>query len=189
MKALMIFVVWPLVGLAMWVAIFFVGYKLVRANHQSCVYSLTLPLTVQIESGVDAEMVRAAMAYWNEWYGAVFVETVGPATVTIRPSTQTWVDMPCGKATSIVYAGTDVDLSYWMAHELGHTLGFADHIQAEQDSTGYINPGTCPDYGYGGIMSYCSDSSKWFGLDDYQTMNEIFPRGLNYKQFVIGLVR
>lgn len=179
----MLFVVWPLVGLAMWLGLF----AAVRADHQACAYAPTLPLTVRIEPGVDATMVRAAMAEWNRFYGGVFVETAGAATVTVRPSVQTWVDMPCDKNTSVVYAGTDVDLSYWMTHELGHTLGFADHIPAEQDPTGYINPGRCPPDGYEGIMSYCIPRSTWFGLDDYRMMRATFPRPLRRQWFVPGV--
>jgi hypothetical protein len=61
-------------------------------------------------------------------------------------------------------------------HELGHTLGFADHIRATDYAEGrHIGAKVCdssehPEYsGYHGVMSYCDwmdDFRGWFGPKD-----------------------
>lgn len=156
---------------------------------------LVLPLTVSIGPGVDARVVRAALAEWNALRPGAFVEVSGAATVSVVSSTRTWVDMPCGKTTSTVYAGSDVNLSYWMAHELGHSLRLADHVPVGSNPAGYRNPRFCPDSGYVGIMSYCTPRAQWWGEDDRRMMREAFPVTLppefepRYRSFAGGLAR
>lgn len=157
---------------------------------------LQLPLGVSIGAGVDAAVVRAAMAEWNAVRPGTFVEASSNADVEVVASARTWVKMPCGTTKSTVYVGNDVNLSYWMAHELGHTLRLADHIPATQNTSGYINPKICP-AGYVGVMSYCTPRSGWWGAGDVAMLDAAFPLKVtipegfepNYRSVVPGVAR
>ena len=106
---------------------------------------------------------------------AIFIFAMPTGDVTIVADGVTWVEMPCASNKSVVHVGNDVDLNYWMAHELGHTLGLADHIRSFDDPSIYVNPGRCPDDGYVGIMSYCTPRALWFGPQDVQMMQAVWP--------------
>ena len=68
----------------------------------------------------------------------------------------------------------------WMPHELGHLLGFADHVRESTDiSKGYRSPfveagvehpGTLS--GYHGVMSYLCNRFEWFKADDQAALAE-----------------
>ena len=144
-------------------------------HYVGCGSGITLPRTVSIGPGVDATLVRSAMAEWNQTFGTVFVEAPTGGDVSIIADSVTWVEMPCASTKSVIHVGTDVDLNYWMAHALGHTLGLADHIRSFDDPSRYINPGLCPNDGYVGIMSYCTPRELWFGPQDVQMMDTLWP--------------
>jgi len=145
-------------------------------HYVACGSGITLPRSVKIADGVDPALVRAAMAEWNAFWGVVFAETTGPADVDVMASPATFVEMPCTSSHAVVHVGQDVDLSYWLTHEFGHTLGLADHIRAGDPPARYINPGHCPEDAYDGIMSYCTPRSRWFGAGDTQMMQTLYPR-------------
>ena len=141
-----------------------------RADHQACRYKPQLPLSIRNEvPGAAGAAVWSAIEEWNSFRPGTFAPTSGPATVVVKTGARTWVDMPCGKTTSTFYVAGDVNTAYWAAHELGHTLGFADHIPMTSSAAGYINPGRCgPGSGssYAGIMSYCTPRSGWWSAMD-----------------------
>lgn len=158
------------------------AYAAGRIDHMACSRpALPMPRTVVIRPGVNAAPWRTAMNEWNAAGAATvgsarlrFVE-VGQtyeADVYILPSPtgRTWVDTPCGRIESVVYAGTDVDLYAWATHELGHTLGLADYIHDGQSPAGYISPGYCPSGDYECVMSYCYPYRHTFSADDYNTL-------------------
>jgi hypothetical protein len=161
-------------------------------NGLACDGPVSLPRTVSVASDVDRRIVLDAMAQWNDFYGNVFIEVASSsfADVKIVSDRSTWVEMPCGRKETIVHAGRDVDLSYWLTHELGHALGLADHIRSSDDASRYINPGFCPGDGYEGVMSYCTSSDRWFGPDDLAMVERLFPRHpspLPNKTIFVGL--
>ncbi len=163
-----------------------------RADGQSdhhwlaCVTTVTLPRTVSIGAGVDVALARSAMDEWNTAFGAVFVE-VAPSVIE-RPDVEivmdssTWVELPCRTNHSTVHLGGQTNLAYWLTHELGHTLGLADHIRLVDDGSRYINPGHCPQDGYDGVMSYCTPRERWFGADDLEMIRTLFPQPSSLRQ-------
>ncbi|MGH2691763.1 MAG: hypothetical protein ACRDHM_04600 [Actinomycetota bacterium] len=134
----------------------------------------------QAALGVD---VGASIEPWNWLAGWRLFRRVGSrraADVAFIPSTtpDTWTQ--CSPTylepfhLCIVWvADPSVEMS---RHELGHTLGFADHIQAERYAEGrHISAKVCdasehPEYSaYHGVMSYCDwtdDFRGWFGPKD-----------------------
>jgi hypothetical protein len=142
----------------------------------ACGAGITLPRTVTVMPGADGSAVRASMAEWNRFYGNVFVEVPTGGDVQVIADRTTWVEMPCEGGHSVVHMGIDVSMAYWLTHELGHTLGLADHIRSSDDASRYINPGFCPGDGYEGVMSYCTPRARWFGPDDVEMMRTVFPR-------------
>jgi len=109
------------------------------------------------------EELRNATRSWNfvrpcfETNGVI--EINAPHNVLLDANGRTWVNMidPTGPK---LYIGNEPEfyIKWNLKHELGHMLGFGDHIYKSTDSTYYINPKIC--YGnesdvYRGIMSYC----------------------------------
>ena len=135
-----------------------IGVKVVRADHLMCGQSPARTLTVYIEPGVDYPVVLAALDKWNEASGYVSGRPVfalwngsGNPDVRVQHLHYTWVWYGC-HGNSIVHWDNN---PRWITHELGHALGFADHVHSSTSLTGYINPGT--QNGYDGIMNYASD--------------------------------
>ena len=166
------------------------GLQAADADHHwmACNASVTLPRTVSIGAAVDITLVRSAIAEWDAVFGEVFVEVVVevfievpgaqpvPADIELVQDSATWVEMPCRATHSVVHLGGQTNLSYWLTHELGHTLGLADHIRPIDDAARYVNPGHCPEDGYDGVMSYCTPRERWFGAEDRRMMRALFPR-------------
>lgn len=167
-----------LFGSLIWAALLFgVLASNARADHMACSRpALSWPRTVAIAPDApNTNAWRSALAEWNRQGAVVRFQEVSYGTeadVYVLSSYQwsngqTWVNMPCGRTDSVVYAGTDVDLNYWATHEVGHTLGLADHITHSDNPSRYINPKYCPE-GYSGVMSYCTPRWAWWGtLDRY----------------------
>lgn len=128
--------------------------------------------------GID---LGAVIRPWNRLAGWNLFRVVGVAKradVLFRPSNSTWVR--CGPSYTEAYQRCVI----WSAtsskkilrHELGHALGFADHVQAAVYARGgHVNPKVCDDPAdssysrYSGVMSYCSWNSvhqAWFGRGD-----------------------
>lgn len=162
-----------LLGIAFWVIALLVFVGIAKADHMACSRpAFTWPLTVSIDADAPNPTAwRNAMAEWNAMgTKAQFAEVATGGEVRIVSSYQwrdgqTAVFMPCGTTKSIVYSGTDVDLDYWATHEMGHTLGFADHISNVANAGAYLNPRRCPD-AYSGVMSYCTHRSGWWSALD-----------------------
>lgn len=126
-------------------------------------------------SGELQETVDRAAAEWNAIYPCFKKVLTPEADVTFVTDVRTWVEMPSStNPRSVVHVGLDVDLRYWMAHELGHTLGFADHLPDGYPTDGYINPGTSVE-NYEGVMSYGVGRQQWFGLHDKQMLAKAYP--------------
>jgi hypothetical protein len=145
-------------------------------------------------SGVTSADVLAAFEPWNKlfvkYHGfPIFVEYRGDPSradivVTARGSERTWVRTPCspgvvsqGATHTTVFLGPR---DSWrnrdmLSHELGHTLGFADHGAESQHSEGHIGFQPC-DNSYIGVMSYCTSRQSWFL--DYQVSGITFDGGL-----------
>jgi hypothetical protein len=145
-------------------------------------------------SGVTHADVLAAFEPWNRLFSKyhglpIFREHRGhPAEADIviagRGSQRTWVKTLCspgaiqqGAAHSTVFLGPN---DSWrnramLAHELGHTLGLADHGANAQHVEGHIGFRSC-DYSYIGVMSYCSSPQSWFL--DYEASGITFDGGL-----------
>ena len=153
----------------------------VQPDHHwlACEAGATLPRTVSVGAGVDPALVHSAMKEWNDAFGAVFVAAANSgrgADVEVVADSSTWVELPCSSTHSIVHVGGRTDLVYWLTHELGHSLGLADHIRVIDDASRYINPGRCPEDAYDGVMSYCTPRARWFGADDGEMMRTLFPQ-------------
>jgi hypothetical protein len=147
--------------------------------------------TVYIDSsveraGVSKEQVLAAFQSWNnlfeKYHGfPIFTEapSASKADVVVegRVSQRTWTDSVCnpafrssGQVTSIVHLGVK---DSWrnariVAHELGHTLGFADFGNRSQHVAGHI--GFQPCGSYYGVMSYCTSQDMWFMDEEIRGM-------------------
>lgn len=90
---------------------------------------------------------------------------------------KTWVDMI--STPRILYVDslwTEYTRRYWLIHELGHLIGFADHVRPGQDLTGYINA-AYHDGSYNGIMSYVTIAAQPvpYLTDDDRTMLDSLP--------------
>ncbi len=124
-------------------------------------------------AGVTRPRVEAALGTWN----AVFVEETGwPAfevydgdwwnadVIVISEGSRTWVESRCvNPYFAVVRLGwadswRNADV---LEHELGHALGFADHVYPGQDREGYVNATSCST-SYLGVMDYCSGPQTWF---------------------------
>jgi hypothetical protein len=139
------------------------------ADHLMCGQPAARTLTVYMEPGVDTATALAALDRWNEASGdiagkpACALWSTGNPDVVIRPHHSTWVWYGC-HGNSVLHWDSD---PYWITHELGHSLGFADHVKAGHSTEGYINPGA--QNGYDGIMNYASDVNL-FTWDDLEML-------------------
>ena len=129
-------------------------------------------------TGVTREQVWGAFYSWNnlfiKYHGfPIFAETSSRAgaDVVIDASSfaSTWVDTLCnpgyrsqGLSHTTLYLGVNDNWrnAGYIAHELGHALGLADHGVSGQHSYGHIGYRPCSNY-YG-VMSYCSGWQTWF---------------------------
>jgi len=126
-----------------------------------------------------SQIPDSVLTRWNDAARArLFVRGCAGAQVVTKSSDVTWVDAsgsPC-----IIYVGEPWNLRV-ATHELGHCLGFADHVQADTYdccAKRYIAPRVCDDPShpayspYRGVMSYCDWSGEWnwFGSDDQKML-------------------
>jgi len=160
------------------------GSEAGTADHLMCGFKVApRTQTVSIDpylasAGVTYDDVVAAMAPWNNLYQRyhgfpIFAPHYGEwqdadILLTAQGSSRTWVHTSCapgyvqrGNNHSIVFLGAQ---DAWrnqtmLSHELGHTLGFADHGNGDA-STGHIGYKPCGNYI--GVMSYCTSPQSWF---------------------------
>lgn len=125
--------------------------------------------------------VNRVVAPWNTLAGYELLKKVNlesNADVKFKRDTVTWVqafpDYLSPFTRAVVWVSSaDVGDTHTMRHEIGHALGFADHVTRSQLS-GRVNPKVCDDPShklysmYSGVMSYCSwaDEAGWFGAGD-----------------------
>lgn len=114
------------------------------------------PMVVTAEHPEDQALIGEYIRPWNVLAGKpVFVEQVGSVVIRRSTGTRAWTEMADGQCTIHLPAGSTVALA---RHELGHCLGFADHVPTGTVTTHYDNPRFCngPDRSpYRGVMSYC----------------------------------
>lgn len=149
---------------------------------------VVLPQYVTIEQGIDPAPWIAAMAEWNQRRTNTFVLSENGNVRIRREGPQTWVNYCGSPRNPVIYVAGEVDYRYWAAHELAHTLGWADHLRVGDSRQGYANPGSCPEDNYWGIVSYCSPRSEWWSPGDIAALWAIPHRDtMNYKIFIGGL--
>ena len=128
--------------------------------------------------------IRHVIGPWNRLAGRRLFRAVpaaGRADVVFRPARTTWVQcLPSYEESydrCIIWSATSFTST--LRHELGHTLGLADHIQVIFAEAPYINPRLCdapslPEFSlYEGVMSYCAwdDGFRgWFGATDLKML-------------------
>lgn len=133
--------------------------------------------------GVD---LGAVVRPWNTMAGWKLLRPArrrGHADVLILPGSSTWVQ--CSPSYTDAYEGcvvwTASSHTETLQHELGHTLGLADHIVLSMDDGRHVNPRVCDEElderfsPYRGVMSYCSWNSGyagWFGEADHRMLAE-----------------
>lgn len=115
------------------------------------------------------------IAPWNRTAGwELFAVSCAAPDVVFRSGVTTWVQADylgpfLGCTIHVADYGVET-----LRHELGHCLGFADHVYRGQDRTVWVNAAVCDDPShpaympYRGVMSYCDSSltQLWFGTDD-----------------------
>lgn len=128
--------------------------------------------------GVTHGNVYGAFESWNKLFRKyhgfnIFAETTSRAAADVvidaRSFQRTWVDTVCsakyrsqGRSHTTLYLGGSDSWrnAGYLAHELGHALGLADHGPNAQQMAGHIGYRSCSNY-YG-VMSYCSGWQTWF---------------------------
>lgn len=159
-------------------------------HHLAQPQSFKLPRTIYYLNIPDPtrEIIADAIVAWNTIYPCFTTVLTPDADVTFQFAERTWVKMPSTTdPKSVVYLGQDVSLTYWLEHELGHTLGLADHIRDGSSPTGYINPALCPSNPYAGVMSYCSSRENWLTREDQLMLKRLFP--LRRRNVIPGISR
>lgn len=162
------------------------GIAMAHADHNTYGVWKQSQVRVESEPGVDtAEMIRP----WNEMAGRELfvIAPVGEkADVNLSPlADYTWVEIKSdGKHMQhcrIHYRRTAIKYDYIMQHEIGHCLGFHDHMKLP-DSYGRTTLRQCnkpeePNYShYRGVMAYCGWHDplyrkwRWFGPADIDMM-------------------
>lgn len=168
---------WVIPSIILWMLLIF-GVKAVSADHLMCeAGQVTRTQRIAVDGnlpGVTAGDVFAATEAWNVLYlrvrGWPAFEDNYPrpwydadVLVTASPDGRTWVQGPCNGSPyfRIVYLGSaDAWRTRdWLQHELGHTLGYADHSSRSTIVTGHVNAKVCGETWpeYTGVMSYCDN--------------------------------
>jgi len=124
-----------------------------------------LPIAISVHPALlsnKAPIIReleVAMKSWNLVRPCFTIVPLAEYNVMPAIEGRTWVNMIHHTGPKL-YIGNEPEfyVKWHLKHELGHMLGFGDHIYKSTDSTYYINPKIC--YGnesdvYRGIMSYC----------------------------------
>ena len=139
-------------------------------------FQLELPRRVYCSALDLCALVKSSIDKWNSLRPGLFEMSDDPNSpvVVMLTDGRTWVSMPVSDNKATLYIGPDVDIEYWMPHELGHALGLADHVYPNQDLTGYVNPKFTTD-GYRGVMAYGVPPVEWFGSADSAMLHLTYP--------------
>lgn len=150
----------------------------------------TLPITVYCPASVRAD-VPAIIAPWNKIARQnILALSVNPeADITFEVSRDGWtqIDWDYDNAGHLkhvwIKVGNDHNDTRSLQHEMGHGLGFNDHVNAAYLQASVANrpvypadTPVCdsrrhPNYvKYQGVMSYCSWGRGWWGRDDQALM-------------------
>lgn len=136
-------------------------------------------VSIRICDGAGLVPVGNVIGPWNSlarW--ELFVTTCDSPDVTLREAPSTWVETNyLGPFSQCTIHGAEFDTNL-LRHELGHCLGFADHVRIHELAPQLINAAICDDPSsptylpYHGIMSYCDwdPASRWFGDGDRQML-------------------
>ena len=146
-----------------------------KADHRTQTVSIDPYLAA---AGVTYDDVIASFESWNalwrQYHGFdIFTPYYGnwqdaDILVTANSSSVTWVNTACsagfvqrGNNKAVVFLGSN---DAWrnrtmLSHEMGHTLGFADHGNGDA-SSGHVGFKPCGNYI--GVMSYCTSPQSWF---------------------------
>lgn len=132
--------------------------------------------------------LMGAITPWNNLAGwTLFYESFHEAQADIRlvPSERTIVIAHPSYTepftSCIVYVSAKHDNRHSITHELGHCLGFADHVTKELfNDPKLCNPRVCDRtshhayHPYSGVMSYCDwgHPERWFRDDDRNMLIE-----------------
>lgn len=114
----------------------------------------------------------SVIAPWNELAGwRLFVISCDRPDITFVPDAVTWTQATYLKPFTYCRIHYASPLVRSIQHEIGHCLGFADHVETGNGHGGrWVNPGSCA--GYRGVMSYCDwDGRHWFGEDDHAMLS------------------
>jgi hypothetical protein len=138
--------------------------------------SLRRTLSVYVDPSAYGYDVAGPVDGWNWGSGAVSGQPIfrwwsgagTPDVVVVAQAGPTWVWKTCSTCMAVVVLGWNYPTSFnqlWLGHELGHAIGFADHILPNTNPEGYINPGG--QNGYVGIMNYASNTTAldWADYD------------------------
>ncbi len=139
------------------------------ADHMMCGVPAKQTRAVYIEPSAwnYGFMVGPAVDYWNEASGYIagrplfkwWTNEPAPNLVVRKDSYNTWVEYDCNGGAILHIGNETIEYLWtWIAHELGHTVGFGDHIRTTTNPAGYTNP-KIYDGTYNGAMSYVGDHS------------------------------
>ena len=141
-------------------------------SHLAGPIRFTLPRRVCVPDAGLRDTVANAIGRWNAMRPGLFELTDDAAAEVqvLRGGERTWVLMPLASPESILHWAGDLP-DAWMVHELGHTLGLADHVLAV--GPGYINARPADADPYRGVM--CNWTPMAFSADDMDMVAEHFP--------------
>lgn len=141
-------------------------------SHLAAPIRFTLPRRVYVPDAELRAIVAEAAARWNAMRPGLFSLTLDPSAEVqvLGGGERTWVLMPLASPESILHWAGELPAE-WMAHELGHTLGLADHVLSL--GPGYHNPRHAEADAYRGVM--CNWSTFAFSADDMDMLAEHFP--------------
>lgn len=137
------------------------------------------PVLVWAPAGLRIDLVKVIRP-WNRLAGWKLFRITperSRADVRFRRSDRTWVRCSPSYTEAfrrcVVFTATSS--AHVLRHEIGHTLGLADHVRASAYPEGkQVNARVCddPDHpayrAYRGVMSYCDwdRETHWFGRAD-----------------------
>lgn len=108
----------------------------------------------------------AVIAPWNRLAGwQLFALSCEHPDVTYVGDRVTWVETTYRQSFTHCRIHYASPMTKVHQHEIGHCLGFADHVAPGGDDSRWVNAQQCA--GYRGVMSYCDwNGQAWFGDDD-----------------------
>ncbi len=142
------------------------------------------PLGIYLHDGVPATIIEPGMTPWNNLArecgrnDLFYIENnPSDASIEVTPGIRFWVRAypdyvrpfeRCVVELNVEILRAFTPPSYghrYVAHELGHTLGFVDFVFARTSTQGLVNPQRC-DLSDKPIRSIMAENSRWFGEDD-----------------------